>query len=99
MVAADATEVHIVGYLRSIARELGYPDREPSGLRAAAIGLWHASKAALVRDFAERVLNGEVPPNVPTEQPLSIWLAGKLLTPQELARFEAESRKHSDADE
>ena len=99
MVAADATEIHVAGYLRSIARQLGYPEREPPGVRAAAIGLWHAAKAALVRDFAERVLSGEVPPNVPTEGSLSSWLAGKLLSPDELARFEADAREHGDAEQ
>jgi hypothetical protein len=99
MVAADATEVHVAGYLRSIARELDLPHDEPAGIRAAAIGLWHAAKASLVRDLAERVLSGEVPPNSPTEEPLSNWLASKLLSPQELARFEAEARNHGDTED
>jgi hypothetical protein len=98
MVAADATEVHVAGYLRSVARELGYPERQPPGVRMTANALWHAGKAALVRDFAERVLNGEVPPNEPTRQPLGLWLAGKLLSPAELAAFEAEARANHDAD-
>src|SRR5205814_117603 len=70
MVAADATEVHLVGYLRSLARELGCDDRPPEFIRVNAIAMWHVAKAALVRDFAERVLRGEVPPNDPTPQPL-----------------------------
>jgi hypothetical protein len=98
MVAADATEVHVAGYLRSVARELGYPDGEPAGVRMTANALWHAGKAALVRDLAERVLRGEIPPNVPTDQPLSTWLAGKLLSPGELASFEAEARANEDSD-
>jgi len=53
--------------------------------------LWHIAKAALVRDFAERVLQGEVPVNTPTRDSLSHWLAGRLLTAEELARFEAEA--------
>ena len=91
MVAADATEVHIAGYLRSIVRESQAPAREPLGARAAAVGLWHIAKAALVRDFAERVLQGEVPVNVPTPDSFSHWVASRLLTPEELARFEAEA--------
>lgn len=63
MVAADATEVHIAGYLRSIGRDEGAPDRGPEEARSAAISLWHIAKAALVRDFAERVLRGDVPVN------------------------------------
>ena len=70
MVAADATEVHIVGYMRSIARDLDVEDRPLQYARVTAIAIWHAAKAALVRDFAERVLRGEVPPpNDPTPQP------------------------------
>ena len=98
MVAADATEVHVAGYLRSVARQLGYPEREPAGVRMTANALWHAAKAALVRDLAERVLRGEIPPNVPTEQPLSNWLAARLLSPDELRAFEAEGRTDEDAD-
>ena len=90
MVAADATEVHVAAYLRSIVRELGSPYREPLGARPAAIALWHIAKAALVRDFAERVLRGEVPVNEPTPDTFSHWVASRLLTPAELARFEAE---------
>ena len=90
MVAADATEVHIVGYMRSIARDLGVEDRPLQYARVTAIAIWHAAKAALVRDFAERVLRGEVPPNDPTPQPLNRWLAARLLTPEELAEFERE---------
>ena len=90
MVAAAATEVHVAGYLRGVAREIGSPKREPSGARPAAIALWHIAKAALVRDFAERVLKGEVPVNTPTPDTLSHWLAARLLTKEELARFENE---------
>jgi hypothetical protein len=98
MIAADATEVHVAGFLRSVARQLGYAERQPPGVRMTANALWHAGKAALVRDFAERVLNGEVPANEPTKQPLSQWLAGKLLSPAELAAFEAEARANHDTD-
>ena len=91
MVAADATEVHVAGYLNSVARSAGWPKREPLGARAAAVGLWHIAKAALVRDFAERVLQGEVPVNEPTPDSFSHWVASRLLTPEELARFEEET--------
>lgn len=90
MVAADATEVHIAGYLRSVVREIGSPVREPLGARSAAVALWHIAKAALVRDFAERVLQGEVPVNAPTPDTFSHWVASRLLTPEELACFESE---------
>ena len=92
MVAADATEVHIAGYLKSVVHEIGGLDREPLGARAAGIALWHIAKVALVRDFAERVLQGDVPVNAPTGEPLSEWLIKRLLTPAELARYEQEPR-------
>lgn len=92
MVGADATEVHIAGYLKSVVRETGPPTRDPLGARPAAIALWHVAKAALVRDFAERVLRGEVPVNEPTPDSFSHWLASRLLTPEELERFEADGR-------
>lgn len=95
MVAADATEVHLVGYVRSLARELGVEERPLPYLRVNAIAMWHVAKAALVRDFAERVLSGEIPPNEPTAQPLNTWLASRLLSAEELAEFEREGRGES----
>jgi len=92
MVAADATEVHVAGYLRSVVRQTGRPTREPLGARAAAVALWHVAKAALVRDFAERVLRGEVPANEPTPDSFSHWVASRLLTADEMERFEREAR-------
>ncbi|MDQ2889494.1 MAG: hypothetical protein M3R65_02925 [Gemmatimonadota bacterium] len=92
MVGGDATEVHIAGYLRSVVREVRFPSREPLGARPVAISLWHIAKAALVRDFAERVLSGDVPANSPSPDSFSHWLASRLLTSEELARFENEGR-------
>jgi len=90
MVAADATEVHVAGFLRTLLTAES-PPRDSTAIRAAAIAVWHIAKAALVRDFAERVLRGEVPINEPTPDSLSHWLAARLLTPQQLAEFESES--------
>jgi len=98
MVAADATEVHIAGYLRSIVRQVGTPTREPLGARAAGVALWHVAKAALVRDFAERVLRGEIPVNEPTPDSFSHWVASRLLTPEELEQFEREARSGETGD-
>ena len=92
MVAADATEIHIAAYLRDIVRQEGSPTREPLGARSTAIALWHIAKAALVRDFAERVLCGEVPVNEPDRDSFSHWVASRLLSPEELAQFEKEMR-------
>lgn len=91
MVAADATEVHVAGYLRSVARAEGFPPREPLGTRPVAIALWHIAKAALVRDFAERLLQGEIPVNEPTPDTFSHWVASRLLSAEELAEFEREA--------
>lgn len=94
MVAAGATDFHINGFLKSLASEM--PESEaPPTTRMAAVALWHVAKAALVRDFAERVLKGDVPPNTPTPDSLSHWLASRLLNPDEMADFEAEADDHS----
>jgi hypothetical protein len=87
MVAADASEVHVAGFLRTLLGPES-PPRDSDTIRAAAIAVWHIAKAALVRDFAERVLRGEVPPNEPTPDSLSHWLAARLLAPEQLAEFE-----------
>jgi hypothetical protein len=92
MVAADATEIHIAGYLRSIVRETGSPKREPLGARPAAISLWHVAKVALVRDTAERVLNETPSVTHSTDDSLSHWVASRLLTAEELDRYEHEAR-------
>lgn len=98
MVAADATEIHVAGYLRSLARDRGMPVGEPPGARAVAVTLWHIAKAALVRDFAERVLRGEVPINEPTPDSFSHWIAGRLLSSDELERFEREVESDRSSD-
>lgn len=90
MVAADATEVHVAGFLRTLITP-DTPPRDTTSIRAAAISVWHIAKAALVRDFAERVLRGEVPVNEPTPDSLGHWLASRLLTPEQLADFEREA--------
>lgn len=89
MVAADATEVHVAGFLRTLLAD-DAPPRDAATVRAAAISVWHIAKAALVRDFAERVLRGEIPVNEPTPDSLSHWLAARLLPPEQLAAFEDE---------
>jgi hypothetical protein len=96
MVAAGATDYHVNGYVRGVARELDPSAEIPPGTRMAAVALWHIAKAALVRDFAERVLSGDVPPNVPTPVPLGQWLASRLLDADELAQLAAESDGYPD---
>jgi hypothetical protein len=98
MVAADASEVHLVGYLRTLLPYDEQQARDSTDLRIRAIALWHVAKAALVRDFAERVLRGDVPPNEPTPDRLGHWLATRLLSPDELARFEREGGENEKDD-
>jgi hypothetical protein len=97
MVAADAGEVHVAGFLRTLFPAES-PARDADTMRAAAIAVWHIAKAALVRDFAERLLRGEVPPREATADSLSHWLAARLLTPQQLADFEADVSRREDED-
>ena len=92
MVEADASEVQVAAYLRYLGRTLALPDGAPPGARLVAIAMWHAAKAALVRDVAERVLRGEIPPNDPTPEPLAAWLVPRLLSPEEFAAYQAEMR-------
>lgn len=97
MVAADATEVHLAGYLRNIARS-GRPEaNDPPNARLTGIALWHVAKAALTRDTAERVLQSDVLTEMQDPGPLSKWLAARLLTPEELAAYEAEGAYSDDA--
>lgn len=91
MVAADATEIHIAGYLRSVVRETGHPKREPLDARSAAISLWHTAKVALVRDAAERVLNETPSATRSDEDSLSHWVASRLLSADELEKFERDA--------
>jgi len=91
MVAADSTEIHIAGYLRSVVRETGHPKREPLDARAAAISLWHTAKVALVRDAAERVLNETPSATRSDEDSLSHWVASRLLSAEELEKFERDA--------
>lgn len=91
MVAADSTEIHIAGYLRSVVREIGHPQREPLNARSAAISLWHTAKVALIRDTAERVLNETPSVTHSTEDTLGHWVASRILSPDELARYERDA--------
>ncbi|MBX7119414.1 MAG: hypothetical protein K1X31_10490 [Gemmatimonadaceae bacterium] len=95
MVAADATDIQIAGYLKSIARTQGIPF--PPKARLTSIALWHIAKAALVRDTATRLLNADLSAHVREAPSLDRWLASRLLTPEELAEFEREAPDLGDA--
>ena len=74
MVAADASEVQIAGYLKHLAREFAIPF--PPHARLASVAVWHTAKAALVRDAAARRTTSEGPRSSPAPlPPLSVWLA------------------------
>ena len=55
MAEADATEVQIAGYLRTLEEKHGC-EHPASHRRAVAIALWHIAKCAEVRDRALRLL-------------------------------------------
>jgi hypothetical protein len=79
MVAGDCNEIQVAGYLRAVTREQGLEVNDHLGSRMFAVSLWHIAKAAMVRDFAERVLSGVVPKNDPTPEPLGEWLRERLM--------------------
>jgi hypothetical protein len=86
MVDADASEVLVAGYLKHVARTQGI--EFPAHARMASAAVWHIAKAALVRDAAARLLKrAAVAPRETVTPPLSVWLAERLLTPEELAQL------------
>ena len=91
MVDAHASEVQLSSYLRSVVHEVGVPTREPLGSRTAAVALWHIAKAAIVRDFAERVLRDDTPARARSSERLSDWMAQRILSPEELTQHERNS--------
>lgn len=88
MVAADATDIQIAGYLKSVARSQGL--EFPPKARLHSIALWHMAKAALVRDAATLLLNSDLAAHVTDAPTLDEWLASRLLTPVELAAYRTE---------
>jgi hypothetical protein len=96
MVEADASDVQVAGYLKSVAREQAI--EFPMRARVTSIALWHIAKAALVRDVAQRVMNSDLRTRPDRPPPLEKWLAERLLTPAELANYEAEGRPVFDDD-
>jgi len=91
MVAADATDIQIAGYLKSVARSQAI--EFPPKARLHSIALWHIAKAALVRDAATLLLNSDLAAHVAEAPSLDEWLASRLLSPVELAAYRAEGDK------
>lgn len=97
MVDADASDVMVAGYLKYLAREHGI--EFPPRARLASVAVWHIAKAALVRDTAVRLLNSDlVQQPEHALPPLSVWLAERLLSPDELAQLgDSQEDKRNDA--
>ena len=79
MAEADATEVHIAGYLRTLEAQHLADEHPARHRRAVAIALWHVAKCAAVRDSAVRTQEAPRPTSAPQRPPLSTWLAERLL--------------------
>jgi hypothetical protein len=80
MAEADATEVQIAGYLRTLERQHLAAEHPARHRRGVSIALWHIAKAAEVRDRARQLLE-EYAATVPAASrvPLSAWLSERLL--------------------
>jgi hypothetical protein len=78
MAEADASEVQVAGYLRTLEERHGATDHTTHHRRAVAIAVWHIAKCAEVRDRAVRLLH-EAPAYTSPQVPLSTWLAERLL--------------------
>jgi len=79
MAEADATEVNIAGYLRTLEAAHLTSEHLARQRRATAIALWHIAKAAEVRERALRLLAEQAALPDSPEVPLSTWLAERLL--------------------
>ena len=78
MVAADASEVQVTSYLRSLEQELGVAIPEGPLRRTMAIAVWHIAKAAETRDRLLARANNPPEPATSTQIPLSDWLRDRL---------------------
>ena len=79
MAEADATEVNIAGYLRSLESMHLSAEHPARQRRGVAIALWHIAKAAEVRDRALRLVAEREASPAAARVPLSTWLAERLL--------------------
>jgi hypothetical protein len=75
MAEADATEVNIAGYLRTLESTHLVAEHPARHRRATAIALWHIVKAAEVRDRALRLIAEHATSPSTAPVPLSTWLA------------------------
>jgi hypothetical protein len=80
MAEADATEVQIAGYLRTLEGTHLTAEHPARHRRAVGVALWHIAKAGEVRDRAQRLI-AEYAAAIPAASrvPLSAWLSARLL--------------------
>ena len=78
MVEADSTEVHVAGYLRTVAAAFDRPELEPVLRRTLAIARWHIAKTGLVRDLAARHV-ASLRHLLPTAPPLAVLLLAAIV--------------------
>ena len=78
MVAADASEVQVAAYLRSLEQEFGVAIPEGPLRRTMAVAVWHIAKAAQTRDRLLSRADNPPPPATSTQVPLSQWLHDRL---------------------
>jgi hypothetical protein len=79
MAAADASEVQVTSYLRSLEPEFAVEPSDSRSRRTMAVALWHIAKAALVRDRLLPLAGAGLPRPTSDQVPLSKWLAERLL--------------------
>jgi ribosomal protein S18 acetylase RimI-like enzyme len=99
MAEADATEVNVAGYLRTLESRHLSVEHAARHRRAAAIALWHIAKVAEVRGRAQRLLAEHKPTGSAPSVPLSTWLADRLLRdhlPSADQRFQIEEPSSAD---
>ena len=78
MVESDSTEVHVAGYLRTVAEAFDRPELKPVLWRTLAIALWHIAKTGLIRDHAARQV-AALRRMLPAEPPLADQLHAAIL--------------------
>jgi hypothetical protein len=86
MAEADATEVNIAGYLRTLESTHLAAEHPARHRRAVAIALWHIAKAAEIRERAIRLVAEHATNPRAAQVPLSTWLAERLLRGDPRAR-------------
>ncbi len=79
MAAADASEVQVSAYLGHLEDGAGLQRSTARHRRLVAVAVWHIAKAALTRDRALRLLDGEAPAAPAEHARLSDWLAERIL--------------------